>query len=146
VTVGNVSQRLHSGLTDQRFRALLFSVFGATALLLAAFGLYAVGAFEVTRREREMAIRLAIGASSGALQWLIMRQTVTPVLAGLLVGLCGAYWGASFMQTFLHGVDARDPITLALVVLVLLTSTALAAWLPARRAARLDPAAVLRAS
>jgi predicted permease len=146
VTVGNVSQRLHSGLSDQRFRALLFSLFGVTALLLAAFGLYAVGAFEVTRREREMGIRLAIGASSGALQWLIMRETVTPVLVGLLVGLCGAYWGASFLQTFLHGVDARDPITLALVVLVLLTSTALAAWLPARRAARLDPAAVLRAS
>ncbi len=145
VTVGNVSRGLRSGLADQRFRALLFSLFGVTALLLAALGLYAVGAFEVTRREREMGIRLAIGGSSSAVQWLIIRQTVTPVLVGLIVGLCGAYWAASFVQSFLYQVDARDPTTLTIVVIVLLVSTALAAWLPARRAARLDPAAVLRA-
>jgi hypothetical protein len=145
VTIGDVSLRMRSGLADQRFRALLFSLFGITALLLAALGLYAVGAFEVTRRRREMGIRLSIGASRGALQWLIMRQTVAPVLAGLVVGLCGAYWAASFLQSFLHGVDGRDPVTLVLVAIVLLASAALAAWLPTRRAARLDPAAVLRA-
>jgi predicted permease len=145
VTTGDVRQRLQSGLADQRFRALLFSLFGVIALLLAALGLYAVGAFEVTRREREMGIRLAIGGSRGTVQWLIIRQTVTPVLVGLIAGLCGTYWAASFVQSFLFQVDARDPITLTIVVIVLLASTALAAWLPARRAAQLDPAAVLRA-
>jgi predicted permease len=145
VTVGDVRQRLQSGLADQRFRALLFSLFGVTALLLAALGLYAVGAFEVTRREREMGIRLAIGGSRGSVQWLIFRQTVTPVLVGLIAGLCGTYWAASFVQSFLFQVDARDPTTLTIVVIALLASTALAAWLPARRAAHLDPAAVLRA-
>jgi hypothetical protein len=145
VTVGDVSQRLRSGLADQRFRALLFSLFGVTALALAGLGLYAVGAFEVTRREREVGIRLAIGGSRGTVQWLIVRQTVTPVLVGIIAGLCGTYWAASFMQSFLYQVDARDPATLTIVVIVLLVSTALAAWLPARRAARLDPAAVLRA-
>jgi ABC-type antimicrobial peptide transport system permease subunit len=145
VTVDDVSQRLRSGLADQKFRALLFSLFGVTALLLAALGLYAIGAFEVTRREREMGIRLAIGGSRGAVQWLIVRQTLAPVLVGLVAGLCGTYWAASFVQSFLYQVDARDPTTLSIVVIVLLASTALAAWLPARRLARLDPAAVLRA-
>ena len=145
VTIDDVSQRLRNGLADQRFRALLFSLFGVTALVLAALGLYAVGAFEVTRREREMGIRLAIGGSRGAVQWLIVRQTLAPVLVGIVAGLCGAYWAASFVQAFLHQVDARDPTTLVVVVIVLLASTALAAWLPARRVARLDPAAVLRA-
>jgi putative ABC transport system permease protein len=145
VTIDDVSQRLRHGLADQRFRALLFSLFGVTALVLAALGLYAVGAFEVTRREREMGIRLAIGGSRGAVQWLIVRQTLGPVLVGIVAGLCGTYWAASFVQAFLHEVDARDPSTLVLVVVVLLAATALAAWLPARRIARLDPAAVLRA-
>jgi ABC-type antimicrobial peptide transport system permease subunit len=140
-----VSQGLRSGLADQRFRALLFSLFGVTALVLAAVGLYAVGAYEVTRREREMGIRLAIGSSSGAVQWLIMRQTLTPVLIGLIPGLVGTYWAASFVQLFLYQVDARDLTTLSIVVVVLLAATALAAWLPAYRAARLDLAAVLRA-
>lgn len=145
VAVGDVSQGLRSGLADQRFRALLFSLFGVIALLLASLGLYAVGAFEVARREREMGIRLAIGSSRSAILWLIIRQTVTPVLVGLVAGLCGTYWAASFVQSFLFQVDARDPRTLTIVLIVLLVSTALAAWLPARRAARLDPAAVLRA-
>ena len=145
VSVGDVSERLRSGLADQRFRALLFSLFGATALSLAALGLYAVGAFEVTRREREMGIRLAIGGSSGTVQWLIMRQTLTPVLLGVIAGVCATYWAASFVQSFLYQVDARDPATLTIVVLVLLAATTLAAWLPARKAARVDPATVLRA-
>jgi putative ABC transport system permease protein len=67
------------------------------------------------------------------------------VLVGLIAGLCGTYWTASFVQSFLYQVDAHDPVTLTIVVAVLLASTAVAAWLPARRAARLDPAAVLRA-
>jgi putative ABC transport system permease protein len=145
VTVDDVSQRLRNGLADHRFRALLFSLFGVTALALAVLGLYAVGAYEATRRQREMGIRLAIGGSRGAVQWLIVRQALAPVLVGVVAGVCGAYWAAAFVQSFLHQVDARAPMTLVMVVILLLASTALAAWLPARRVARLDPAAVLRA-
>jgi predicted permease len=145
VNVGDVSQRLRSGLTDQRFRALLFAVFGVFALLLAALGLFAVGAYEVTRREREIGIRLAIGGSIGSVEWLMLRQALIPVTVGICAGLCGTIWAASFVQSFLYKVDAADPLTLATVVLVLLASTTVAAWLPARRAGRLDPAAVLRA-
>lgn len=145
VTMGDVSQGLQRGLADQQFRALLFSAFGLTALLLAAVGLYAVGAYEVRRREREMGIRLAVGGSTGGVQWLVIRQTMAPVLIGVIAGLLGTYWAASYLQSFLHQVDSRDPATLAAVVIVLLASAALAAWLPARRIVRLDPVAVLRA-
>ena len=145
VTVRDVQQDLRRSLGDQRFRAVLFSAFGVTAILLAAVGLYAVSAYEAAQRRREVGIRLAIGGSAGAVQWLIVRQSLAPVIAGLAVGLGATYWASRFMQTFLHQVDARDPSHFAAVVLVLLTCTAMAAWLPAHRASRFDPASVLRA-
>jgi ABC-type antimicrobial peptide transport system permease subunit len=145
VTVRGVEAEIQRGLGDQRFRAVLFSAFGLTALVLAAVGLYAVGSYEAAQRRREVGIRLAIGGSTRAVQWLIVRQALAPVLVGLAVGLGATYWAAKFMQTFLHQVDARDPSTLALVVAVLVVSTAVAAWLPAQRASGLDPATVLRA-
>jgi putative ABC transport system permease protein len=145
ISMSDVSQGLRRRLTDQRFRALLFSMFGATALVLAALGLYVVGAYEVSRREREMGIRLAIGGSAGSVRWLVMRHTLTPVLVGLVAGLAGTYWAATFLQSFLYQVDARDPAMLAGVAIALFASTALAGWLATRRATRVDPVTVLRA-
>ena len=113
---------------------MLFSAFGIAALALAALGLYAVGAYEVAQRKREVGIRLAIGGSASAVEWLIVRQALVPVMIGILVGLAGTYWAAKFIQAFLYQVDARDPATLAGVTFVLMGSTAIAAWLPARRA------------
>jgi putative ABC transport system permease protein len=144
VNTRSVEEELRGGLRDQKFRAMLFSAFGIMALALAALGLYAVGAFEVAQRRRELGIRLAIGGSASAVEWLIVRQALVPVMIGIVVGLAGTYWAAEFIQAFLYQVDARDPATLAVVTFVLLSSTGLAAWLPARRAAHLDPAEVLR--
>jgi putative ABC transport system permease protein len=144
VTLQAVSLRLGSLLGDLKFRAMLFSVFGATALILAALGLYAISAYDAAQRRREVGIRLAIGSSAAAVQWLIVRQTVTPVIAGAALGLAGAYWAATFVQAFLYQVDARDPGTLVIVTSVLLMVTTIAAWLPAYRASRLDPSTVLR--
>jgi ABC-type antimicrobial peptide transport system permease subunit len=124
---------------------VLFSAFGLTALILAAVGLYAVGAYEAAQRRREVGIRMAIGGSARAVQWLIVRQAMAPVIVGLAVGLAVAYWAAKFLQAFLHQVDARDPAHFALVVLVLMSATAIAAWLPAHQASRFDPTTVLRA-
>ncbi|MGH9371591.1 MAG: FtsX-like permease family protein [Vicinamibacterales bacterium] len=101
--------------------------------------------YEVARRKREVGIRLAIGTSPGRVQWLMLQQTLAPVIVGVTAGLAGTYWAAPFVQSFLYQVDARDPSALASVVLLLLASTAMAGWVPARRAARLDPSAVLRA-
>jgi predicted permease len=145
VTVRGVEAELADGLGNQRFRAVLFSAFGLTALILAAVGLYAVGAYEAAQRRREVGIRMAIGGSARAVQWLIVRQAMAPVIVGLAVGLAVAYWAAKFLQAFLHQVDARDPAHFALVVLVLMSATAIAAWLPAHQASRFDPTTVLRA-
>jgi predicted permease len=144
VNMRDVEDGLRSGLGDQRFRAVLFSVFGITALILAAVGLYAVAANEAAQRQREVAIRLAIGGSAPGVQRLIVRQALVPVVVGIVLGIAGTYWAATFIQAFLHNVDGRDPAMLVLVAAVLLVSTGIAAWLPAYRAVRLNPAAILR--
>ena len=145
VTVRDVEQDLQRSLADQRFRAVLFSTFGLVALLLAALGLYAVGAYEAAQRQREMGIRVAIGGSTGAIQWLIVRQSLAPVIAGLAAGLLATLYATRFIQSLLHQVDAHDPSIFAVVVIVFLLSSALAAWLPAHRATCLDAATILRA-
>jgi ABC-type antimicrobial peptide transport system permease subunit len=124
---------------------VVFSAFGLTALILAAVGLYAVGSYEVAQRQREVGIRLAIGASAPGVQWLLVRQALMPVMVGILAGITATYWAGTFIQAFLHQVDARDPATLGIVTLLLVIATAIAAWLPAYRAGRLDPAVILRA-
>jgi putative ABC transport system permease protein len=145
VSIGYVPDLFSSGLLDQKFRTMLFSTFGIVALLLAAVGLYAVGSFEVAMRRSEMGVRMSLGATAGNLQRLVIRDALTPVVVGILVGLIVTYWGAKFLQSFLYQVDARDPVTYVLVALVLIATAIVAAWLPARRAARTDPATVLRA-
>jgi ABC-type antimicrobial peptide transport system permease subunit len=121
-------------------------VFGITAWLLAAVGLYAVTTFEAAQRSREMAFRNALGARSGSLIGLVLRDALRPVLIGLGTGLLVAFWSAGLLQAFLHDVDARDPWTYGLVALVLAATAVLAAWPPARRAAQAEPATVLRAT
>jgi predicted permease len=140
-----LSRQLSNGLVDQEFRATLFAAFGVTALVLAAIGLYALTSFDVAARSREMGVRLALGATAGRLRWRVVADAVRPAAAGIAAGALIAWWSGRFLQTFLYRVDARDPITLAIVAMVLLTAAALAAGLPARRASRVDPVDVLRA-
>jgi predicted permease len=145
VNIAYVPEIFSRRLLDQKFRTMLFAIFGVVALLLAAVGLYAVGSFEVAMRRSEMGVRMSLGATAGNLQRLVIREALTPVVVGILAGLIVTYWGAKFLQSFLYHVDARDPVTYVLVVLVLIATAIVAAWLPARRAARTDPATVLRA-
>jgi len=123
----------------------LLSVFGICGLVLAAAGIYALAAYDVAVRKREMGIRLTLGATPGCLRSLVAGQVVKPVLTGSVVGLAMAYWAARFMEAFLYKVDARDPMTALLGATVLVSTAFVAAWLPAQRAARTDPASVLRA-
>jgi hypothetical protein len=145
VGAGPVSERLWRSLSDQRFRATLFGVFAVVALLLAGVGLYAVTAFEVRQRRVEIGIRLALGATRQRVLAGVLRDAVWPVALGSGAGLVVSWWSGTFLQSFLHQIDARGPGTLLAVGAVLVVTAVVAAWIPARRASLVDPATVLRA-
>lgn len=135
---------LSRGLLNQKFITMLFSTFGIVALILAAVGLYAVASFEVAMRRSEIGLRMSLGASPGNVQRLVIRETLGPVIIGLGVGIIGTYWASKFAQSWWYKIDSRDPITYLLSAVLLVAATTLAAWLPARRASRIDPMAALR--
>ena len=137
--------KLSEAAATQRFFTVLVAIFGALALVLAAVGLYGVVAYSVRQREREMAVRLALGAPPARVLALMLRQGMTPVMIGLAVGLLGALMLTRVMRSLLFEVSASDPLTYGAVVLLLAGVALLASYLPSRRAARLHPAMTLRA-
>jgi predicted permease len=145
VSVESIADRTAPFLQRPRFQAVLFSTLAVIALVLASIGLYAVAAFDVARREHEMGIRLSLGATARDLRRAVIGSAVRPVAIGAAGGLVATWWAAQYLQSFLYEVDARSPWTYALVALVLVATAVIAAWLPARRAAKTDPAIVLRA-
>jgi predicted permease len=145
VRVRAADSNIGPGLERPRLQAVLFASFAAIALILAAVGLYAITSLNVALRRAELGIRVAIGADAARLRQLVVADILRPVVAGSAAGLAVAYWVGRFAQAFIFQVDARDPWTLALVVAVLVATAVAAAWIPARRAARTDPAEVLRA-
>jgi predicted permease len=139
-----MSAWLDGGLQDPRFRAVLFSVLAAAALLLAAVGLYAVSTFEMTMRRYEMGVRLSLGARGSDIRRMVLIDACRPLVLGMVIGLAGAYWTERYLQTFMYGVEPRDPAIYAAVIAILLMTALVAAWIPAQRAASVDPADVLR--
>ena len=135
---------LQSSLSQRRLALRLVSSFGAIALLLSAIGIYGVLAYAVTLRRKEIGIRMALGSSRGSVIQLVMKRAAWMVLFGVLPGLAGAWFAARAVKSFLFGVTALDPITEVTVALVLLLVAALAASIPAWRAARVDPMQALR--
>jgi putative ABC transport system permease protein len=131
-------------VVQERLVALLSSFFGGLALLLAAVGLYGVVSHAVSRRRTEFGVRMALGADSGRILRLVLRHVGGMIILGLVAGTVLSLWLAGFVQTLLFSMPARDPLTFGAAILVLLAIGLVAAWLPARRAASLDPAAVLR--
>jgi ABC-type antimicrobial peptide transport system permease subunit len=127
-------------LAQERLMASLATVFGVLALLLAAVGVYALMSYAVTRRSREIGIRMAIGAEPGTVSRMVVRDALVLLAAGVAVGLPGV-WAASRM---VRGVSL-DGAAVASAVVVLAVAAVVSAWLPARRAARVDPATALRA-
>jgi predicted permease len=128
-----------------RFQTTLLALFGAVALALAIVGVYGVVAFGVTQRQREMGVRLALGAARPDLLRLVVAQAMRPVWAGLALGLAGAAAGATLLGRFVYATSVREPTTYAAVAGALAAVAAAAAYLPARRAAASDPVSVLRA-
>jgi ABC-type antimicrobial peptide transport system permease subunit len=125
--------------------ATLSSVFGILATVLAIVGLYGVTAFTVTRRAREIGIRMALGARAGNVVGLVMREVLVLVLAGVVMGLPTAVVLGRFVAAQLYGVASNDIISMSLATILLIAVALVAAWAPARRAAGHDPVRVLRA-
>jgi putative ABC transport system permease protein len=130
---------------DRRFQMLLFGAFASLAMLLAAAGLYGVLSYGVSRRRGEIGVRLALGASGSDVRRLILRDGLRPALLGVGVGLPAAAAGCRLLKTFLFNVDPIDPLTFTVVPVLLLGVAALASYIPAARAARVDPTVTLRA-
>jgi putative ABC transport system permease protein len=127
-----------------RLVTLLLALFAALALTISVAGIVALVAFTVTQRTRELGIRLALGAAKGSVLWMVVRQGVVLVLVGLLAGAAAALALTRFIGSWLYGVTATDPVTFLLISLVFASTAVVAAYVPARRAARVDPMTALR--
>jgi putative ABC transport system permease protein len=145
VRVATMESLVAATATQRRFALTLFEAFALAALALAAIGIYGVLAGGVTERTREIGVRAALGASRGDILVLVVRQGMTVAAIGVLIGLGGAVLSTRGLETLLFGVSRLDPVTYAGVIALLLGVAALACWIPARRAAAVDPIITLRA-
>jgi putative ABC transport system permease protein len=142
--VKTMDQYLASSVAQPRFDSLLLTIFAVVAMLLTAIGLYGVMAYSVAQQTREIGIRMAMGARSQDVLLLIIGQGMKLVLLGLGLGIAGAFALTRFLKTLLFEVSPTDPLTFTLIVLVLTVSALLACWVPAHRAAKVDPMVALR--
>ncbi|HEX3748009.1 MAG TPA: ABC transporter permease [Bryobacteraceae bacterium] len=145
VTVQTLAERAGTLTVTPRFDALLLGGFAAVGLLLAAIGIYGVIAFLVGQRTREVGVRMALGATPASVTALFLRHAAGWAIAGIALGLAGSLAVTRLLASLLFRVGARDPWSLAAPALLLLAVALAAAWLPARRAARIDPVESLRA-
>jgi ABC-type antimicrobial peptide transport system permease subunit len=139
-----MTQMMSAALSERRFALLLLGGFAVVALLLAAIGIYGVMAYAVTRRTREIGIRIAMGAQPSDVLRLIIKQGLSLALIGVGAGLVGAFALTRLMTDLLFGVSARDPLTFTVIAFLLTFIMLLACWTPARRAAKVDPMVALR--
>ena len=122
----------------------LLAFFAVAALLLTMMGIYGVVVFLVGRRSREIGIRMALGAQRGDVLRLVLQQGMKPVAFGSIAGLVGSLAASRLVANQLYGVSSSDPLTLTAIMALLLVTALMACWLPARRAARVDPMVALR--
>jgi len=145
-TLRTMQQIVDKAASPRRFVVLLLGGFAAFALILAALGIYAVISYSVSQRTQEIGIRMALGASAQSLQAGILFQTLTLAAIGMLLGVASSWALARTLSGLLFGVTSTDPATFAAMLLLLTAVAALAGYLPARRASRIDPMAALRIS
>jgi putative ABC transport system permease protein len=140
-----MDEAVAASVAAPRFRTLLLALFAAAAMLIATCGLYGLMAYAVTQRRREIGVRMALGASRGDVLRLVLSRAIGVVAAGVIAGLVAAVGVTRVLRTFLFDVTPTDPLVFALVTLLLLSVGLAAAWIPARRATRIDPWKALRA-
>jgi ABC-type antimicrobial peptide transport system permease subunit len=138
------SQVYSASLGSRRFNLILIGFFGIAALMLATAGVFGVMAYSVSRRTREIGVRVALGASSHDVLRMILGQGLRTVLIGVAIGLAGSLALTRTVESLLFGVTATDPLTFAAVILLLVAAALLACYIPARRATRVDPMVALR--
>lgn len=139
-----LSYQVETSLLSERLLAALSGVFGFLATMLAAMGLYGVMAFMVTRRTREIGVRMALGAGQGSVMWMVLRETLVLAGIGVAIGVLGAYAVTRLIQNQLFGVQPTDLLTIAAAALGIAGVAALAGYVPARRATAIDPMRALR--
>ena len=139
-----MDELLSRALSDTRFSLWLFALFAGLGLLLAAIGIYGVMVTAVTQRTHEIGLRMALGAQGRDVLWLVIRQGMFPVLIGVGVGLGAAIGLTRLMATLLFEVSATDPLTFALITVLLTIVALIACYIPARRATKVDPLVALR--
>jgi ABC-type antimicrobial peptide transport system permease subunit len=143
-TFTTMDQVVEDSYGSQQLAARLLEIFGGTALVLCIAGIYGLLAYLVTQRTRELGIRIALGAQRSRVMRMVLRQAGGMLLCGLAAGLLLAYATSRLLRTLLYGVRPHDPWTMAVVTLVLLAGGLAASYLPARRAATVDPMEALR--
>jgi len=141
--VNTMDEVVAQGLGQRRLSLNLLVLFAALAAVLAAFGVYGVMSFGVSQRRRELGIRMALGARPGEMQRMVIAGGARLAIVGIAIGLLGAFWLARFMAPLLYGVGPHDPLTFAIVPVVLLVVALAASWVPALRASHVDPVEVL---
>jgi ABC-type antimicrobial peptide transport system permease subunit len=140
-----MDEAVAKSVAQPRFRMLLVALFAVAATMIATCGIYGLMAYAVAQRRREIGVRMALGAQRRDVLRLVLTRALRTVIAGVIVGLAGAAGVTRVLQTFLFGVTPTDPVAFTVVTLLLMAVGLVAAWLPARRATRIDPCAALRA-
>ena len=142
--IRTMEEILADSIARQRFSMLLLAIFAGVALVLAGVGIYGVMSYSVAQRTREIGIRMALGAQTGAVLKLAVGYGMKLVIAGIVIGLIAAFALTRVMSSLLFGVTATDPTTFTLISLLLVAVAALASYIPARRATKVDPMIALR--
>jgi putative ABC transport system permease protein len=142
--IQTMDQLIDGAIGNQRLTMVLMLGFASLALLMAAIGVFGVTAYSVSQRTHELGIRMALGANRGSVLALVLRQELGACLGGIAIGVVGAFFLASLLESLLYGVPARDGVTLSIAAIVLFGVTIVACLVPAHRATRVDPVTALR--
>ena len=142
--VKTLEQYRRDHLFKERLRAALIGGFGLLALVLASLGLYGVLSYSVAQRTQEIGVRMALGARTGDVLWLVVGDGIRLIAIGGALGLAGAFAAARVLKSMIYGVSPTDPLTFIVIPLLLTFVALLACWIPARRATKVDPLVALR--